>query len=170
MTPDRRVQHRLRRQSTSPSCRRPASSNNLRQPENAVLEPVAKFEQGGGSVEPIFIDPSRGVILSLLVQSPTLQGSASIRVAPWATCDPGAGIVIGACWPVLRRSSLPHRRCHAQAAGKQADHQAGSPIGEMLGCLPRITGVTTSRIWESKLDRDHPAQRAQAGEGHQPHR
>ncbi|MCF3096705.1 MotA/TolQ/ExbB proton channel family protein [Aeromonas australiensis] len=44
-----------------------------RQPDRKVMAPIADFEQGGDSLKPIYVDPSRGVILSLLVQSPTLK-------------------------------------------------------------------------------------------------
>ncbi|MCV5232047.1 hypothetical protein OFC56_33330, partial [Escherichia coli] len=38
-----------------------------------ITRHVAGFESASNSYEPLFIDPSRGVILSLLVQSPTVQ-------------------------------------------------------------------------------------------------
>ncbi|MGL0820565.1 MotA/TolQ/ExbB proton channel family protein [Vibrio vulnificus] len=44
-----------------------------RQPRSNITQLVAGFEQASASYEPLFIDPSRGVILSLLVQSPTVQ-------------------------------------------------------------------------------------------------
>lgn len=44
-----------------------------RQPRSNITHLVAGFEQASSSYEPLFIDPSRGVILSLLVQSPTVQ-------------------------------------------------------------------------------------------------
>ncbi|ENC6729719.1 MotA/TolQ/ExbB proton channel family protein [Vibrio navarrensis] len=44
-----------------------------RQPGANITGLVAGFEQASTSYEPLFIDPSRGVILSLLVQSPTVQ-------------------------------------------------------------------------------------------------
>ncbi|GAL07594.1 MotA/TolQ/ExbB proton channel family protein [Photobacterium aphoticum] len=44
-----------------------------RQPTKNIMRNVPGFEAANGSYEPLFIDPSRGVILSLLVQSPTVQ-------------------------------------------------------------------------------------------------
>lgn len=44
-----------------------------RQPSKNIMRNVPGFEAASGSYEPLFIDPSRGVILSLLVQSPTVQ-------------------------------------------------------------------------------------------------
>lgn len=44
-----------------------------RQPSNTIMANVPGFEAASGTYEPLFIDPSRGVILSLLVQSPTVQ-------------------------------------------------------------------------------------------------
>lgn len=44
-----------------------------RQPRSNITHLVAGFEQASSRYEPLFIDPSRGVILSLLVQSPTVQ-------------------------------------------------------------------------------------------------
>ena len=120
-----------------------------RQPENAVLEPVAKFEQGGGGVKPIFIDPSRGVILSLLVQSPTLKeridqgGSVGYVILALGSSVP--------CWPC---SAVPVSRSsavHAQAAEIRSDHQGQSHRRD-AGAYQDPIAVTTSRILESKLD------------------
>ncbi|AZZ94288.1 MotA/TolQ/ExbB proton channel family protein [Hahella sp. KA22] len=44
-----------------------------RQPESAMLELAAGLENANDGYQPFFIDPSRGVILSLLVQSPSLE-------------------------------------------------------------------------------------------------
>ncbi len=44
-----------------------------RQPSKNITSQVAGFESAEGTYEPLFLDPSRGVILSLLVQSPTVQ-------------------------------------------------------------------------------------------------
>lgn len=44
-----------------------------RQPSKNITRLVDGFEAADGTYEPLFIDPSRGVILSLLVQSPTVQ-------------------------------------------------------------------------------------------------
>lgn len=44
-----------------------------RQPRKNIMRHVPGFENADGTYEPLFIDPSRGVILSLLVQSPTVQ-------------------------------------------------------------------------------------------------
>ncbi|MGF1738889.1 MotA/TolQ/ExbB proton channel family protein [Photobacterium satsumensis] len=44
-----------------------------RQPGKNIMRNVPGFEAADSSYEPLFIDPSRGVILSLLVQSPTVQ-------------------------------------------------------------------------------------------------
>ncbi len=44
-----------------------------RQPESRFLESIEQLESGSGGITPVGIDPSRGQILSLLVQSPSLR-------------------------------------------------------------------------------------------------
>ncbi|PSV25068.1 MULTISPECIES: MotA/TolQ/ExbB proton channel family protein [unclassified Photobacterium] len=44
-----------------------------RQPANNITTLVSGFEANKDTYQPLFIDPSRGVILSLLVQSPTVK-------------------------------------------------------------------------------------------------
>ncbi|EAS63072.1 MotA/TolQ/ExbB proton channel family protein [Photobacterium angustum] len=44
-----------------------------RQPANNITTLVSGFEANKGTYQPLYIDPSRGVILSLLVQSPTVK-------------------------------------------------------------------------------------------------
>ena len=57
-----------------------------RQPENAVLEPVAKsLNRVAAASKPIFIDPSRGVILSPAGAVADPQGAHRSGVDPWAT-------------------------------------------------------------------------------------
>ena len=120
-----------------------------RQPENAVLEPVAKFEQGGGSVEPIFIDPSRGVILSLLVQSPTLKeridqgGSVGYVILALGVIGTLLALFCGA------RLSLIGGAMRKQLKSEQIIK--GNPIGEMLGAYQDHRGDNIEDL-ESKLD------------------
>ena len=120
-----------------------------RQPENAVLEPVAKFEQGGGSVEPIFIDPSRGVILSLLVQSPTLKeridqgGSVGYVILALGVIGTLLALFCGA------RLSLIGGAMRKQLKSEQVIK--GNPIGEMLGAYQDHRGDNIEDL-ESKLD------------------
>ncbi len=66
-----------------------------RQPDKGA-GPIAEFEQGGGGVKPIFVDPSRGVILSLLVQSPTLKERIDQGVK-WATSS-WCSACLAPCW------------------------------------------------------------------------
>lgn len=120
-----------------------------RQPENNVLEPVAKFEQGGGSVEPIFIDPSRGVILSLLVQSPTLKeridqgGSVGYVILALGVIGTLLALFCGA------RLSLIGGSMRKQLKSDQIIK--GNPIGEMLGAYQAHRGDNIEDL-ESKLD------------------
>ena len=120
-----------------------------RQPDNAVLEPIAQFEQGNGAVEPIFIDPSRGVILSLLVQSPTLK----------ERIDQGGEVgyvimVLGVLGTLLAifcglRLSMIGSAMRKQLKSDQI--VKGNPIGEMLGAYQSHRGDNIEDL-ESKLD------------------
>ncbi|WP_419834511.1 hypothetical protein [Endozoicomonas atrinae] len=44
-----------------------------RQPESSILSAVAELEQSQSGYTPFYVDPSRGQILSLLVQSPSIS-------------------------------------------------------------------------------------------------
>ncbi|XEI33689.1 MotA/TolQ/ExbB proton channel family protein [Aeromonas veronii] len=120
-----------------------------RQPEKSVLAPIAEFEAGGDGVKPIFIDPSRGVILSLLVQSPTLKE----RV------DQGGEVgyvimVLGVLGTLLAifcgiRLSLIGSSMRKQLKSDQIIK--GNPIGDMLGAYQNHRGDNIEDL-ESKLD------------------
>ena len=121
-----------------------------RQPDKGVLEPIAYFEQGGGGVKPIFVDPSRGVILSLLVQSPTLKeridqgGEVGYVIMVLGVLGTLLALFCGA------RLSLIGGSMRKQLKSDQIIK--GNPIGEMLGPTRAIV-ATTSRIWSPSSTR-----------------
>ncbi|ALP43540.1 MotA/TolQ/ExbB proton channel family protein [Aeromonas schubertii] len=120
-----------------------------RQPDSAVLKPVADFEQADSSVKPLFIDPSRGVILSLLVQSPTLkeridQGGAVGYVI----------LALGALGVLLALFIGARLSLIGSAMRKQLKSDAvieGNAIGEMLEAYQGHRGDNIEDL-ESKLD------------------
>ncbi|PKQ74422.1 biopolymer transporter ExbB [Aeromonas sobria] len=120
-----------------------------RQPDNGILEPIAEFEQGGDGVKPIFIDPSRGVILSLLVQSPTFKE----RV------DQGAEVgyvimVLGVLGTILAIFSGVRLSLIGSSMRKQLKSDEiikGNPLGEMLTVYQSHRGDNIEDL-ESKLD------------------
>ncbi|MGL5200736.1 MAG: MotA/TolQ/ExbB proton channel family protein, partial [Aeromonas veronii] len=109
-----------------------------RQPDKGVLEPIAEFEQGGDGVKPIFIDPSRGVILSLLVQSPTLKeridqgGSVGYVILALGVIGTLLAIFCGI------RLSLIGSSMRKQLKSDQIIK--GNPIGDMLGAYQNHRG------------------------------
>ncbi|MGX5833369.1 MotA/TolQ/ExbB proton channel family protein [Aeromonas piscicola] len=119
-----------------------------RQPDSGILEPIAEFEQGGG-VKPIFVDPSRGVILSLLVQSPTFKE----RV------DQGAEVgyvimVLGVLGTILAIFSGVRLSLIGSSMRKQLKSDQiikGNPIGDMLAVYQTHRGDNIEDL-ESKLD------------------
>ncbi|KHA55553.1 biopolymer transporter ExbB [Aeromonas hydrophila] len=119
-----------------------------RQPDKGVLEPIADFEQGGG-VKPIFVDPSRGVILSLLVQSPTLKeridqgGEVGYVIMVLGVLGTLLALFCGA------RLSLIGGSMRKQLKSDQIIK--GNPIGEMLGAYQSHRGDNIEDL-ESKLD------------------
>ena len=120
-----------------------------RQPEKSVLEPIAEFEAGGDGVKPIFIDPSRGVILSLLVQSPTLKeridqgGSVGYVILALGVIGTLLAIFCGV------RLSLIGSSMRKQLKSDQIIK--GNPIGDMLGAYQNHRGDNIEDL-ESKLD------------------
>ena len=114
-----------------------------------MLEPIAYFEQGGGGVKPIFVDPSRGVILSLLVQSPTLKeridqgGEVGYVIMVLGVLGTLLALFCGA------RLSLIGGSMRKQLKSDQIIK--GNPIGEMLGAYQSHRGDNIEDL-ESKLD------------------
>ncbi|MFM4647949.1 MotA/TolQ/ExbB proton channel family protein [Aeromonas bivalvium] len=120
-----------------------------RQPDGKMTSLIAPFEQGGAGLEPIYVDPSRGVILSLLVQSPTLaeridQGG----VVGYVILALGAVGVLIALFCGARLSLI------GGAMRKQMKSDAiikGNPLGEMLAAYQGHKGDNIEDL-ESKLD------------------
>jgi biopolymer transport protein ExbB len=120
-----------------------------RQPDSKMTSLIADFEQGGAGLEPIYVDPSRGVILSLLVQSPTLaeridQGG----VVGYVILALGAVGLLIALFCGARLSLI------GGAMRKQMKSDTiikGNPLGEMLTAYQGHKGDNIEDL-ESKLD------------------
>ncbi|WP_265420854.1 MotA/TolQ/ExbB proton channel family protein [Aeromonas salmonicida] len=120
-----------------------------RQPDSKITSPIADFEQGGDDLKPIYIDPSRGVILSLLVQSPTLgeridQGGAvgyvilalgAIGVLIALFCGARLSLIGGAMRKQLKSDKVIK----------------GNPLADMLTAYETHRGDNIEDL-ESKLD------------------
>ncbi|MDO2948112.1 MotA/TolQ/ExbB proton channel family protein [Aeromonas simiae] len=120
-----------------------------RQPDSAILQPVSDFEQADGSVKPIYIDPSRGVILSLLVQTPNLKerldqgGEVGYVIMALGLLGLLLALFCGA------RLSLLGRAMRKQLKSDSAIK--GNPIGEMLEAYQAHRGDNIEDL-ESKFD------------------
>ncbi|MGB6189793.1 MAG: MotA/TolQ/ExbB proton channel family protein [Aeromonas molluscorum] len=120
-----------------------------RQPDSKMTSLITDFEKGGAGLEPIYVDPSRGVILSLLVQSPTLaeridQGG----VVGYVILALGAVGLLIALFCGARLSLI------GGAMRKQMKSDAiikGNPLGEMLTAYQGHKGDNIEDL-ESKLD------------------
>ncbi|MCF7478304.1 MotA/TolQ/ExbB proton channel family protein [Vibrio sp. J2-4] len=120
-----------------------------RQPRTNITRHVAGFESASNSYEPLFIDPSRGVILSLLVQSPTVQ----------ERIDQGGivGYVIlgmGAVGAIIALICFLRLQVISGKMRKQAKSETvipGNPLGEVIQAYQEHKGDNLEDL-EAKLD------------------
>lgn len=120
-----------------------------RQPRTNITRHVAGFESASNSYEPLFIDPSRGVILSLLVQSPTVQ----------ERIDQGGivGYVIlgmGAVGAIIALICFLRLQVIGGKMRKQAKSETvipGNPLGEVIQAYQEHKGENLEDL-EAKLD------------------
>ncbi|HHF2995760.1 TPA: MotA/TolQ/ExbB proton channel family protein [Vibrio diabolicus] len=120
-----------------------------RQPRSNITRHVAGFESASNSYEPLFIDPSRGVILSLLVQSPTVQ----------ERIDQGGivGYVIlgmGAVGAIIALVCFLRLQVIGGKMRKQAKSETvipGNPLGEVIQAYQEHKGDNLEDL-EAKLD------------------
>lgn len=120
-----------------------------RQPRTNITRHVAGFESASNSYEPLFIDPSRGVILSLLVQSPTVQ----------ERIDQGGivGYVIlgmGAIGAIIALICFLRLQVIGGKMRKQAKSETvipGNPLGEVIQAYQEHKGDNLEDL-EAKLD------------------
>ncbi|MCG6280926.1 MotA/TolQ/ExbB proton channel family protein [Vibrio diabolicus] len=120
-----------------------------RQPRTNITRHVAGFESASNSYEPMFIDPSRGVILSLLVQSPTVQ----------ERIDQGGivGYVIlgmGAVGAIIALVCFLRLQVIGGKMRKQAKSETvipGNPLGEVIQAYQEHKGDNLEDL-EAKLD------------------
>ncbi|EGQ9571619.1 MotA/TolQ/ExbB proton channel family protein [Vibrio alginolyticus] len=120
-----------------------------RQPRTNITRHVAGFESASNSYEPLFIDPSRGVILSLLVQSPTVQ----------ERIDQGGivGYVIlgmGAVGAIIALVCFLRLQVIGGKMRKQAKSETvipGNPLGEVIQAYQEHKGDNLEDL-EAKLD------------------
>ncbi|GAJ77226.1 LOW QUALITY PROTEIN: MotA/TolQ/ExbB proton channel family protein [Vibrio sp. JCM 18905] len=121
-----------------------------RQPRTNITRHVAGFESASNSYEPLFIDPSvGGVILSLLVQSPTVQ----------ERIDQGGivGYVIlgmGAVGAIIALVCFLRLQVIGGKMRKQAKSETvipGNPLGEVIQAYQEHKGDNLEDL-EAKLD------------------
>ncbi|GEM76022.1 MotA/TolQ/ExbB proton channel family protein [Vibrio sagamiensis] len=120
-----------------------------RQPSNNITGFVGGFEAANNAYEPLFLDPSRGVILSLLVQSPTVQ----------ERIDQGGvvGYVIlamGAVGALIALICYVRLLVIGSKMRKQASSDSvipGNPLGEVIQAYQEHKGDNLEDL-EAKLD------------------
>ncbi|MCH2173741.1 MotA/TolQ/ExbB proton channel family protein [Myxococcota bacterium] len=120
-----------------------------RQPEARYLGTVSGFEAATDGAEPLAVDPSRGAILSLLVQTPSL--SERIQMGGYI----GYGIIIlgslAGALGIVRFVYVwsVNRKVVSQQKTEQADE--GNPLGRVLSIYESNKDVDTETL-ELKLD------------------
>ncbi|EGR0789577.1 MotA/TolQ/ExbB proton channel family protein [Vibrio vulnificus] len=120
-----------------------------RQPRANITRHVAGFESTSSSYEPLFIDPSRGVILSLLVQSPTVKERIDQGgIVGYVILAMGALGALIALFCYLRLLVIGGKM------RKQAKSDAvieGNPLGEVIQAYQDHKGDNLEDL-EAKLD------------------
>ncbi|WP_342609825.1 MotA/TolQ/ExbB proton channel family protein [Vibrio tritonius] len=120
-----------------------------RQPSSSMTDLLPTFATKKGEYQPIYLDPSRGAILSLMVQSPTASERINQGgVVGYVILALGA---IGACVALLcyLRLSIIDRKMKQQA--KSEEIIAGNPLGEVIAAYRGHVGNNLEDL-ESKLD------------------
>jgi len=124
-------------------------SELARQPSGRHLYVAQSFAAASAGAPPLAIDPSRGAILRVLVQSPTagerIEQGGFIGYAIIAL-----GLVAG-LFAIVRIAylSLVNRKVKAQCASEDPDE--GNPLGRVLAVFARNRDVDTETL-ELKLD------------------
>ncbi|MGF1684309.1 MotA/TolQ/ExbB proton channel family protein [Photobacterium minamisatsumaniensis] len=120
-----------------------------RQPSKNIMRNVPDFESANNSYEPLFIDPSRGVILSLLVQSPTVQERVDQGgLVGYVILGMGA---IGAIIAIFCyfRLTIISRKMSKQAKSESVIN--GNPLGEIMEAYLGHSGNNLEDL-EAKFD------------------
>ncbi|EJG0648371.1 MotA/TolQ/ExbB proton channel family protein [Vibrio parahaemolyticus] len=120
-----------------------------RQPSKNITSQVAGFEAAKGTYEPLFLDPSRGVILSLLVQSPTVQERIDQGgIVGYVILAMGAVGVIIALLCFLRLQVIGGKM---RKQAKSDTVIPGNPLGEVIQAYQDHKGDNLEDL-EAKLD------------------
>ncbi|TON03114.1 MotA/TolQ/ExbB proton channel family protein [Vibrio parahaemolyticus] len=120
-----------------------------RQPSKNITSQVAGFESAKGTYEPLFLDPSRGVILSLLVQSPTVQERIDQGgIVGYVILAMGAVGVIIALLCFLRLQIIGGKM---RKQAKSDTVIPGNPLGEVIQAYQDHKGDNLEDL-EAKLD------------------
>ncbi|MBT4518894.1 MAG: MotA/TolQ/ExbB proton channel family protein [Halieaceae bacterium] len=120
-----------------------------RQPESRVLSTAAAFEAGQSGYHPLAIDPTRGVILTLLMQSPNIfERVAQGRVVGYIILSLGAvGLLLGLTR--LLQLMVQGRRIDQQINTTQAN--SNNPLGLLMMVRDEHSDADYDRL-ERKLD------------------
>ncbi|EJG1714835.1 MotA/TolQ/ExbB proton channel family protein [Vibrio parahaemolyticus] len=120
-----------------------------RQPSKNITSQVSGFESAKGTYEPLFLDPSRGVILSLLVQSPTVQERIDQGgIVGYVILAMGAVGVIIALLCFLRLQIIGGKM---RKQAKSDTVIPGNPLGEVIQAYQDHKGDNLEDL-EAKLD------------------
>ena len=120
-----------------------------RQPTKNIMRNVPGFEAANGSYEPLFIDPSRGVILSLLVQSPTVQERIDQGgLVGYVILGMGALGALIALFCFLRLTVIGAKMRKQAKSDKVLD---GNPLGEIMEAYQGHKGDNLEDL-EAKMD------------------
>ncbi|MGF1702408.1 MotA/TolQ/ExbB proton channel family protein [Photobacterium makurazakiensis] len=120
-----------------------------RQPSKNIMRNVPGFESANNSYEPLFIDPSRGVILSLLVQSPTVQERVDQGgLVGYVILGMGAIGAIIALFCYFRLTIIS-RKMNKQAKSESVIN--GNPLGEIMEAYLGHSGNNLEDL-EAKFD------------------
>lgn len=120
-----------------------------RQPSNTITGLISGFENSSADYQPLYLDPSRGVILSLLVQSPTVKERIDQGgIVGYVILAMGA---VGAVIALLcyLRLMLISKKMRQQAKSETAI--PGNPLGEVIHAYQQHKGDNLEDL-EAKLD------------------
>ncbi|CAM4349777.1 MotA/TolQ/ExbB proton channel family protein [Vibrio agarivorans] len=120
-----------------------------RQPEKTMTGLLSGFEAASGDYQPLFIDPSRGVILSLMVQTPTVQERVDQGgIVGYVILGMGAIGALIALFCYLRLLVIGEKM-RKQAKSEQV--LKGNPLGEVIEAYQTHNSDNLEDL-EAKLD------------------
>jgi biopolymer transport protein ExbB len=115
--------------STSSTCRKPGAWSNCSASRRAAIPPGRRPRRSADGLHAFAVDPTRGQLLALLVQSPSLTerinraGSSATRSSCWAS---------SACWSRCGACSRYRPPGQGTQPGRNLDKPGNNPLGRVI--------------------------------------